>query len=77
MAKQDNGILDKFQNLLQQDYRGVNVRTLSSTALESETCRIQIKLFLQIAVYAIATAGLAYSIHKIRPVKHCFLAIID
>ncbi|CAB3248926.1 unnamed protein product [Arctia plantaginis] len=43
---QEGGIFYNVQNLLQQDYRGVNI-----------------------AVYALATAGLAASIHKIRPVS--------
>lgn len=29
--------------------------------------------YLQIAVYALATAGLAVSIHKIRPVRALFV----
>ncbi|XP_030031601.2 uncharacterized protein LOC115448336, partial [Manduca sexta] len=42
----EGGFFYNVQNLLQQDYRGVNI-----------------------AVYALATAGLAVSIHKIRPVS--------
>ncbi|XP_075982801.1 protein C3orf33 [Anticarsia gemmatalis] len=44
--KEEGGFFYNVQNLLQQDYRGVNI-----------------------AVYALATAGLAVSIHKIRPVS--------
>lgn len=46
MSQKDEGFFFNVQNLLQQDYRGVNI-----------------------AVYALATAGLAISIHKIRPVS--------
>ncbi|CAH0690286.1 unnamed protein product [Spodoptera exigua] len=42
----NEGFLNSVHNLLNQDYRGVNI-----------------------AVYALATAGLAVSIHKIRPVS--------
>lgn len=46
MSQKENSFLTSFQDLLQQDYRGVNI-----------------------AVYALATVGLAASIHKIRPVS--------
>ncbi|XP_061721753.1 uncharacterized protein LOC133528393 [Cydia pomonella] len=46
MSAADSGYLHSLNNLLQQDYRGVNI-----------------------AVYALATAGLAVSLHKIRPVS--------
>lgn len=46
MSRNEEGFFDSVQNLLKQDYRGVNI-----------------------AVYALATAGLAVSIHKIRPVS--------
>ncbi|XP_059053201.1 uncharacterized protein LOC131847613 [Achroia grisella] len=46
MSEKDGGIFYNVTNLLEQDYRGVNI-----------------------AVYALATAGLAISIHKIRPVS--------
>ncbi|XP_041968886.1 uncharacterized protein LOC121725840 [Aricia agestis] len=44
MSKSEEGILHSLENLLQKDYKGVNI-----------------------AVYALATTGLAISIHKIRP----------
>ncbi|KAM3960494.1 protein C3orf33 homolog [Aphomia sociella] len=43
---EEAGILHNITNLLERDYRGINI-----------------------AVYALATAGLAVSIHKIRPVS--------
>ncbi|XP_045453332.1 uncharacterized protein LOC123662533 isoform X1 [Melitaea cinxia] len=46
MAQEEGGVFYNLENLLRQDYRGVNI-----------------------AVYALATAGLAVSIHKIRPVS--------
>ncbi|KAL0868996.1 hypothetical protein ABMA27_007317 [Loxostege sticticalis] len=46
MSERKDGFFSSLTNLLQQDYRGVNI-----------------------AVYALATAGLAVSIHKIRPVS--------
>ncbi|RVE53950.1 hypothetical protein evm_001353 [Chilo suppressalis] len=46
MSNKTDGLINNVTNLLQQDYRGVNI-----------------------AVYALATAGLAVSIYKIRPVS--------
>ncbi|XP_026760620.1 uncharacterized protein LOC113519663 [Galleria mellonella] len=46
MSEKEGGIFYNVTNLLEQDYRGVNI-----------------------AVYALATAGLALSVHKIRPVS--------
>ncbi|CAG9789424.1 unnamed protein product [Diatraea saccharalis] len=46
MSNKGDSFISNLSNLLQQDYRGVNI-----------------------AVYALATAGLAVSIYKIRPVS--------
>lgn len=74
MPEKDGGFFFNVQNLLQQDYRGVNVRIFHRVPGIRE-CFLSPDCCLQIAVYALATAGLAISIHKIRPVN-TYLSII-